>query len=274
MAPSSVSSTARAPEGRLAPAPPAAGRVMVAVVHSELAMEYSLDGSCADLCDRPRGVRHPMLAQRATVPVQRSACSRSSQQVLGGLDPHRQPQQAVADAEALALVAAQVRHARSSAGRVSRRLHAAEARCERRDAQRARRTASARAARPRAARSSARRRSRRTDSRARACCGCVARPGIVHALHRRRVPQGTAATLQRAVVLVAHAQREGLQPALEQERRVRVERAAEQVELVADALDQLRAPGDRAGDDVGVAVQVLGGAVDRQIEAGRRSGGN
>src|SRR2546421_2792532 len=60
---------------------------------------------------------------------------------------------------------------------------------------------------------------------------------------------------ERAVVLVAHPEGERLQSAAEQERRVRVQRSAEVVGLVPDALDQLGTACDRARHDVRMAVQ-------------------
>ena len=103
--------------------------------------------------------------------------------------------------------------------------------------------------------------------------------GIVHPCDRRVRREELRNTLG-AVVLVAHPQRERLQSALEQERRVWIERAAEVIGAVADALDGRGIAHDRARDDVGVPVQVLGGAVQTQIEArgerpvvdGRREG--
>ena len=75
---------------------------------------------------------------------------------------------------------------------------------------------------------------------------------------------------QRARVLVPHAQRERLDPAVQEEAGVRVERPSEVVQLVPHLLDQGRRPGDRARDDVGVAVQVLGAAVEDQVDADGR----
>src|ERR1700732_5402405 len=91
--------------------------------------------------------------------------------------------------------------------------------------------------------------------------------GVIHP-RDPRVPLEKLRDFERALVLVAHPEREGLESPAEQERRVRIERTAEVVGLVPDALDQLRAACDRARNDVRVAVQILGGTVDRKVEAG------
>src|SRR5215213_6003788 len=62
-------------------------------------------------------------------------------------------------------------------------------------------------------------------------------------LEKARDPQG-------ALVLMAHPQGERLHPPMEQETGVRIERAAEVVELMADPLDEIRAADDRARHDV------------------------
>src|SRR6185295_14641825 len=67
--------------------------------------------------------------------------------------------------------------------------------------------------------------------------------------------------LQRALVLIAHPQGQRFQPAAEEKCRVRIHRAAQMIELVPDALDHFAAPGDGAGDDVRMAVQIFRRAV-------------
>src|SRR6185295_1574542 len=71
---------------------------------------------------------------------------------------------------------------------------------------------------------------------------------------------------QRALVLMAHPQGERLQTAVEQEAGVRVERAAEEVGPVTDLLDELGAADHRSRHDIPTAVQILGAAVERQVE--------
>src|SRR5256885_11260775 len=61
--------------------------------------------------------------------------------------------------------------------------------------------------------------------------------GVIDARDRRVVFE-KARDPERAVVLVAHPEGERLQSAAEQERRVRVQRSAEVVGLVPDALDR------------------------------------
>src|SRR2546429_18011 len=69
--------------------------------------------------------------------------------------------------------------------------------------------------------------------------------GVIDA-RERRVAFEKPRDPERTVVLVAHPEGEGLQSAAEQERRVRVQRSAEVVGLVPDALDQLGTACDRA----------------------------
>jgi hypothetical protein len=66
---------------------------------------------------------------------------------------------------------------------------------------------------------------------------------------------------------MAHAERERLEAPLEEETRVGIERAAEVIELVLDLLDELAPADDDARDDVAVAVEVLRGAVEDEVEA-------
>ena len=72
--------------------------------------------------------------------------------------------------------------------------------------------------------------------------------------------------LERALVLIAHAHEERLDPSVQQKRRVRIERASEVVELVLDLPDVLAAPHDGAGYDVGVSIHVLRAAVEGEVE--------
>src|SRR5215475_5462205 len=70
------------------------------------------------------------------------------------------------------------------------------------------------------------------------------------------------------VVLGADPQGERLDSAGEQESAVRIEAAAVEVERPAHPVDQFRAAHDGSGDDVGMPAQVLGRAVDGQVESG------
>src|SRR6266508_4767015 len=90
-------------------------------------------------------------------------------------------------------------------------------------------------------------------------------PGIVHT-HDLAPPLEEPRYLERALVLIAHAYEERLDPAVQEERRVRIERASQMIELALDPLDVLAAAHDRAGDDVGMSVHVLRAAVDGEIE--------
>src|SRR3954447_19176706 len=89
---------------------------------------------------------------------------------------------------------------------------------------------------------------------------------VVHAGHRGVLGE-EARDAQRARRLVTPAQTERLEPAMEQEAGVRIEGAAQMVEGVLRRLDAAGAPRDRPGDEVAVAVQVLGRAVQHQIES-------
>ncbi len=90
--------------------------------------------------------------------------------------------------------------------------------------------------------------------------------GVVDAVDGRvigeepRDPQG-------GLVLTEDAQRQRLEAAVEQEAGVRVERAAEVVEQLADALHECPAAGHDPGGEVAVAVEVLRRAVQREVEA-------
>src|SRR5271154_3120232 len=90
--------------------------------------------------------------------------------------------------------------------------------------------------------------------------GVTFEPGIVHARDRAMLLE-PARNLERALVLMPHAQRERLHPAMQQKACVRIEAAAEVVQRMLHILDQLRAPDHGARDDVGVAVEILGAAV-------------
>jgi hypothetical protein len=79
-----------------------------------------------------------------------------------------------------------------------------------------------------------------------------------------------ARDLERALVLITHPHGERFHPAMEQEAGVRIEHATQVVEFVRNLFNQLRASDHCAGHDVGVAVQVLGATVQRQVEAGLR----
>ena len=96
------------------------------------------------------------------------------QQVLGGLDPHRKPQQAIADAEPLARGGCKYGvRSRRRAGEQT--LHAAEAWCEGRDAQPGGELIGTRRA-PCSSKLSTPPQPA-NNSRARACCGWLCRPG-------------------------------------------------------------------------------------------------
>ena len=90
--------------------------------------------------------------------------------------------------------------------------------------------------------------------------------GIVDLRHLRVALQPRR-HLERALVLRRHPQRERLDATLEQEAGVGVGAAAQVDELVPDLLHERRAAGHAARDQVRVAVQVLGRAVDHEVEA-------
>jgi hypothetical protein len=72
------------------------------------------------------------------------------------------------------------------------------------------------------------------------------------------------------LVLRPDPQRERLDAAGEQEAGVRVQAGAVVVERQADAVDELRPAHHAAAHEIGVAAEVLGGAVEAQVEAGRQ----
>src|ERR1700732_1408501 len=90
--------------------------------------------------------------------------------------------------------------------------------------------------------------------------------GIVYPRDRAMLLEPSR-NLERTLILMAHAHGERLHPAMQQEARVRIEAAAKMVLRMRDALDQVRAPDHRARDDIGMAVQILGAAVQRKVEA-------
>ena len=96
--------------------------------------------------------------------------------------------------------------------------------------------------------------------------GVVLEPRIVHLPHlgvlgqRPRHAQG-------ACRLALHAQYQRLHAAFEQEGGVRVERTAHMIEHVQNALHMGARAGDRARDDVAMAVQILRRAVNDDIDA-------
>ena len=96
--------------------------------------------------------------------------------------------------------------------------------------------------------------------------GVAGQAGIVD-LRDLRVPLEPGGDLERALVLGRDPQRERLDAALQQEARVRVGAAAQVDQLVPHLLDQGRAADHAAGHQVRVAVQVLGRAVDHEVEA-------
>src|SRR5438552_11864342 len=70
----------------------------------------------------------------------------------------------------------------------------------------------------------------------------------------------------RAFVLMAHAHRQCLHSAMEQETCMRIERSAEVPEFTIDPFDQFRASDDRAGDDVGMSIEVFRATMERKVE--------
>ncbi len=93
--------------------------------------------------------------------------------------------------------------------------------------------------------------------------------GVVHPLHAPVAFENTR-HLPRRLVVAGDAHRQRLQPAGQRKRGHRVEHAAEVAPHQVDLLQQRPRTGDHAGRHVGVAVQVLGGALHRQVDAERQ----
>src|SRR5262249_17313062 len=70
----------------------------------------------------------------------------------------------------------------------------------------------------------------------------------------------------RARVLETHAQDQRLEASVQQKSRVRIERAAEMVELLFDLRNERCLADDGSPDDVGMPVEIFGGAVDREVK--------
>src|SRR6516165_7131871 len=207
-----------------------------------------------------------MTVTSSVAPPRRGSIQRLAkvlEQILGRLDPDREAQKPVGDTEAQPFLTCES-GVRSGRRAREQRLHAAKARRDGRDAHTMRELLGVTLAAAEletqhsavAGKQPARARMPRMRFEA----------GIVHPCDRR-VRREELRNALGAVVLVAHPQRERLQSALEQERRVWIERAAEVIGAVADALDGGGVAHHRAGDDVGVPVQVLGRTVQAQIEA-------
>src|SRR5439155_4718840 len=82
-------------------------------------------------------------------------------------------------------------------------------------------------------------------------------PRMVHP-RNGRVAREEAGDFERAPVLLTDPHRERLHPAVQQEGRVRVERAPEMAELARDRLDERGATAHCARDDVVVAIHIFG----------------
>src|SRR3984885_7202294 len=205
--------------------------------------------------------RHPMLALRSS--VERPA--QVLYEILGRLNADRQAQQPVADAEARAILARQagVRGRRRAR---QQRVHTAQAWRDDRDRHARGELVGAAGGPPELEAQHA------AEALEQALGALMPRmrlePRMVH-LRDGGVCGEELRDGKRAVVLEAHAQGERLHAALEQEGRVRIEAAAEVIGAVADALDRGCASRHRPGDEIGVAVQVLGGAVQRYVKSGR-----
>src|SRR5579883_1873902 len=65
---------------------------------------------------------------------------------------------------------------------------------------------------------------------------------------------------------MAHAQPKGFEPAVQQKAGMGIERTAEVAQRAAYTLDKVGSADDSARGDVGMAVQVLGGAVQGKVE--------
>src|ERR1700731_4703593 len=76
-----------------------------------------------------------------------------------------------------------------------------------------------------------------------------------------------ARNLERTLILMAHANRERFHPAMKQEARMRIENPAKMIQGMRHAFDKFRASDYGAGDDIGMSVEVLGAAMQRQVEA-------
>ena len=95
--------------------------------------------------------------------------------------------------------------------------------------------------------------------------GMALEPRVVHARHRPLLLEELRHRQRgRALLTVADAQR--LQPPLQEETGVGIERATQVVERPLHFADPRRGSHHRAGDDVAMAIQVLGRAVQDQIE--------
>src|SRR6266478_984401 len=73
--------------------------------------------------------------------------------------------------------------------------------------------------------------------------------------------------LERTFILMTDSHRERLHPAMEQKARVRIENPAEMVQGVGDPSGKPGASDHGARDDIGMSVEVLGPAMQRQVEA-------
>src|SRR5689334_7654338 len=91
-------------------------------------------------------------------------------------------------------------------------------------------------------------------------------PGIEHALDPGLALE-PARDRQRGLVLARDPEREGLQAAEEEIRRVRVEHAAEDVARLADEADQRRVADRDAGEEVVVPAEVLRARVEDEVGA-------
>src|SRR5215469_11685770 len=89
---------------------------------------------------------------------------------------------------------------------------------------------------------------------------------VIYRSHLRMLLE-IACNPQRAFVLMAHAHRQCLHPAMQQKTCVRVERPAEMTEPDIDRIDQLSAPNNGTGHDVRMAIEILGTGMQRKVEA-------
>src|SRR5713226_9657324 len=92
------------------------------------------------------------------------------------------------------------------------------------------------------------------------------KPGVIHLCDRAMLLEKTR-NLERTLVLITHPKRQRFHPPMQQKTSVRIERATKMVQLVRDSLHQVGPPNYRAGDDIRMAIQVLGATVERKIEA-------
>src|SRR6516165_1332923 len=90
--------------------------------------------------------------------------------------------------------------------------------------------------------------------------------GIIHR-HHSRMSLKKIRQLHRAIVLMANAHGQRFHPSVQKETSVGIKRTAEMAQFSIDLVNEDGAPNDRPSHDVGVAIEIFGAAVERQVEA-------